>query len=165
MDLTEVSKLLDHLHDELKGKITASATKAAANVVAKHARKIARRQLRGSEYSTGLLASKIKVSKVKPRKTTNDISALIYPANEPGHQPNRPGRVNPRFYTHLVEYGTRYIRARAFLRPALDIARDEAEQAFIKAAQKGVDKLIDKAHLRETDRLRLPSTSQATLRF
>ena len=61
------------------------------------------------------------------------------------------GRNNPggdTFYFRFLEYGTQYMSARPFLRPALEQNTQQAADAFIQTYKKGIDNAIKRAKKR-----------------
>lgn len=105
----ELARKLATLSEQMAGGELAVATRLGAEVVAEEA---AQRAPRGR---TGKLARSMttKVKKITPTRAT----VLAGPSSEG-------------FYGRFLEFGTSYIKARPFLRPAFDTKKDEAAKVI-----------------------------------
>jgi HK97 gp10 family phage protein len=107
----ELNNALREIGDRATGLALRKAAEAGAEVIADEAKQRA-------PVKTGQLRESITVAP-GPMKQ--------------GKAEYRIGPGKKAWYGSLIEFGTKFIPARPFLRPALDVAKDEAQEAVTKS--------------------------------
>lgn len=144
-ELTGVNELLANLanlNEIAKGKAGRSAMRAAAKVIQQHA--IANAMAIDDPETPNKIPINIAVQfNNKLFKATGDLSFRVGVAGgakfrklNPG---NKKGPGGDTWYWRLVEFGTKDIAARPFIRPALGENTQEATDAFLRRFQMAIN--------------------------
>lgn len=146
-EFAQVQKALAKLPGVLQEKVVVGATRAAAKVIANEAKERV-------PVRSGLLKKSIGVAKVKKSdtptghikfyvvpKSKNYVSAVLKSDGVTFGTMKFDKRV---YYAHMVEFGTKNMAARPFLRPAFENSGDKSVKAFQDYALKRVEKEIKK---------------------
>lgn len=129
--LAELKKSFTELSDSMQRGILRTALRQAARPVVRAARALV-------PVDTGLTKKAIG-TKVWLRK---DSVATVMIGVRRGKEGKR------HFLTHLLELGTRNMRARPFLRPALDSQKNAAVEALAAALKSRIDKVTARVRQR-----------------
>lgn len=145
----ELESALLRLPKELAAKVEASALRYGMMPV----RKAAQAKARGIK-DTGQLYKSIGLNVRRVRRKGQNINrytARVGPRGGfrittgtylRGKKKGRPIFRDPRFYAHLIEYGTSRMPARPFIRPALESSNDAIIAGLAKGYQIGFDKCV-----------------------
>jgi HK97 gp10 family phage protein len=134
-----VEEMLSRLPEANAKKVVQTSLRAGASVIRKQAK--ANLTANGS-VDTGALRNtltiykKAEVGKFGSMTVALRASGKLYMVVRGGD--GKPTRARPSKYAHFVEYGTEHSRAEPFFRPAVETKRDEAVQAIIEGAAKGL---------------------------
>ena len=129
----ELDAALKKLGLDLERKISRSAVRSGATVIAKEARLLA--PVSDDEEHKGTLKRSIKV--VARSKRVGDAVASV--VTRSGRKWR--ARKMDAWYAPMVEFGTKNMAARPFLRPALDAKSAEAIKRMSEVIQKRIAKL------------------------
>lgn len=125
--LDEILKTLDKMNDLTQKQVSAAA-KAGAKYIQKKAKEKAPVSLDGSHgRPKGFLKKSIKIKAEKSKTKGKKVYTV--------------GIGGGAFYGVFLEYGTKKIKARPFLRPALDNEKEELKRIMLGEVAKGVDKV------------------------
>lgn len=140
--LKEIEALLEKLPDRISANVLNAALRRGASVIAKEARK----NLRASPSIDSALLEKSISSRARRQKRKGkyvgravvSIGAqrVTTQVVRKGHK--KPVTATPSKYAHLVEFGTRKMKAEPFLRPALDTKGAEAIAVIGEAMSKRI---------------------------
>jgi HK97 gp10 family phage protein len=125
--LPELLRELKRLSDAGQGRVARNMAMAGARVVAKHARALAPRD-------TGKMASMIKARRGRNQVAKGQALAFA----------NSRSRLS-----HLHEFGTSKMRARPFLRPALDANGAEIRAKMVEIGLRGLEREIKRQQVIE----------------
>ena len=103
-------------------KITAEIENRAMDRLEKAGEAVANRARGIVPVGTGLLKSTIRVTRLKGDPKLN---IRVYAGNRVQGGSSKKGAARGAFYAHMVEYGTVKMKARPFLRPALNASKGE----------------------------------------
>lgn len=141
-----VQDALKKLPATLQQKVVTGATRAAASVIAKEAKK-------NVPVRTGLLKKSIAVRMVPKRKTEAGhvkfyaltLSKLKFSAKATvDGKKAKLKATRYAFYGHMVEFGTSKMAAHPFMRPAYESSAETSVKAFQEYALKRTEKEIAK---------------------
>lgn len=130
---------LANLGEGVELRILRRATKAAAEV-------IKQREIQGARRveDSGLLADSIRLHMEGDKKQAK-VRAHIRPSGKPvmvaqtgPDGVKRERRTRASAYAHLVEFGSKDVRARPFVRPAVEGTKGERDAAFMGEVEKGI---------------------------
>jgi HK97 gp10 family phage protein len=138
--LKELDDLLKSLPEEIQRKALASANLAGAQVLREEARSRAPVRSEGGPMKVGKNASKARL----PGFLRASIKAWRIKGSGKGSVTHGVGARGMAFYGKFLEFGTKYISPRPFLRPALDAAYLRAIEAVGKVLKQKVEKEIVK---------------------
>ncbi len=147
LNLQSVDK---NVRKKLLRKAITKATQPVAKAAKRGARDVVNQVAANDEVgqamkSSGLMAKSIG-SKVKTYPS-GVVVGLVGPRSgfnrqvgvrKRGAKIGQPINVDPIFYAHLVEYGTRRSRAKPFMRPAWDQTKDQAQAAIVSVLTDGI---------------------------
>lgn len=143
----EVQKALEELPAVMKEKVVVGATRAATKVIADEAK-------RNVPVDTGLLKKSIGVSKAKKSDTEqNHVKFYVVPkskilfSKKVTLADGSIGKLKSKiyaYYAHMVEFGTKNMAPRPYLRPAYQNSAKKAVQAFQDYALKRVEREVRK---------------------
>lgn len=143
----DVKKALEKLPGVVQEKVVVGATRVATKVIADEAK-------RNVPVDTGLLKKSIGVAKAKKRDTKDGhVKFFVVPkskilfSKKVNLADGGTGKVKVKthaYYAHMVEFGTKNMAARPFLRPAFEHSADASVRAFQQYAFKRVEKEIAK---------------------
>ncbi|MFT7880710.1 MAG: HK97-gp10 family putative phage morphogenesis protein [Sulfurimonas sp.] len=145
-EFLQVKKALEKLPGALQEKVVVGATRAAAKAVADEAKERV-------PVRTGLLKKSIGVAKAKKRDTElGHVKFYVVPKSKiaftaKGKVDGMGVKVKTKthaYYAHMVEFGTKNMAARPFLRPAFEDSADKSVDAFQEYALKRVEKEVRK---------------------
>jgi len=129
----ELRNAIEKLPQEIQKRALKSALTLGARVIAKNARKRARKESGALKKSIGLVV----------RSKPNDQYAVI--GARSGFTTEYKGKMrNPAKYAHLVEFGTSTAPANPFLRPAVEESRQEVFNKMSQGIEKAVDRAVKK---------------------
>ena len=133
----ELIRMLDRLPVKISRKVVPAAASKSMTPVSTMAKKLVRRQTRG----TGLLARSIG----KKRKIYRASGNTIVVVGVRMEFKRKSGTRNPSKYAHLVEYGHQVrggglVAARPFLRPALQRNVEKIKATMSREIMKGIEK-------------------------
>jgi HK97 gp10 family phage protein len=111
---SELESTLRRLPVRLARRSLSSAVGAAATVVAAEAR-------RRAPVDTGRLRSNIYRFKLRGRQTDHSVAYGVSVRTK-----GKSGTAKNAFYWRFVEFGTRFVRARPFLRPGFEASKGRA---------------------------------------
>ena len=134
-----VLRVLDGLDREVRKKIMGKAAWAAMTPVLKSAKA---RVTRNSDR-TGMLANSLK----RKRKSYGDGTFTwvgIGPDKSVVLLDTEFGKIVPSNYAHLIEFGTVRMKARPFLRPALDANFNRIQTIMANKTRKGIATYLKK---------------------
>lgn len=141
-----VQNALSKLPGAIQDKVVVGASRAAAKVIAEDAK-------RRVKVDTGLLKKSIAVAKAKKADTPKGIVRFyVVPktnvkfsakATVGGKSAKVKGKTSS-FHAHFLEFGTKNMQARPFLRPAMEATKDSTVKAFQDYALKRVEKEVKK---------------------
>lgn len=141
LGVEEMEALFKALPQAMQKNVLTSAVRKGSRII----QKAAKRNLQVSgTIRTGLLHHSINF-KIKVYKSGIVYAAIGARRDVVGTTPEGK-RIRPANYIHLVEgeFGTRHIRARPFLRPALDNNRTNVFNTMIREARRGMTRNIKK---------------------
>lgn len=137
---------LADLGEAIEMRVLRRATKAAAEVI--KAREIA--GARRVEDS-GLLADSIRLHMESDRKRAK-VRAHIRPSGRPvmvaqtgPDGVKREKRTRASAYAHILEFGSRHVTARPFVRPAVSGTESDRDAAFTAEVEKGIRQAIKRS--------------------
>ena len=122
--LDELDRAVKKLPQRLQRRVLNTALRASGRVIQKRAKSLA-------PVKSGVLRRSIVVRTGKARKG----SATVFVTTTKGK-----GEKNDAWYAHLVEFGTKLVRARPFLRPAFDETQKEQLDAIGQTLAAGIIK-------------------------
>lgn len=132
--LRELKKALDALPDKINKKVLDSAVRAGANVIKKEAQsnvniRPTQNDNEGGKRNRapGSLRKGISVAKVKGTGTR--VHFVV-------------GTRKKAFYGRFLEFGTKHIAPRPWLRPAYESKKAAAQAAFVKSLSRGLKREI-----------------------
>lgn len=142
----KVSAKLQALPAEMRGKPGRSALGQAVRVTTNQAKSNA---LRVNDPETGRAIADNVVQRFRSKvfKRTGDLMISVGVATEKGRIPPGNPDTGPNGNTphwHLIELGTEKVRARPFLRPALEATIDRVQVVFADRLGKAIDKAAKK---------------------
>ena len=152
----ELMKAIDQLTGSAQRRIARPAIRAAASIVNKAAKSNLPRRgwatttSKGRTFTyarTGALRRSIGV-KMKTYRNSGAVVAIVGPRSKPSFKAQIPLRsrvADPLRYAHLLERGTKFSKARPFLRPALDNNRVRIRQTLIAKMREGLRKEAERA--------------------
>lgn len=147
----ELEAALLKLPEELAKKVEADALRGGMTPVRKAAQTYAKRV-----RDTGQLYKSIGLNIRRVRKKGQNINrytarvgprggfGIILGTKSRGKNKGKPIRRDPRFYAHLIEYGTSSQPARPFIRPAIESSESAIIAGLAKGYEKGMAKIIRK---------------------
>jgi HK97 gp10 family phage protein len=149
----ELEAALLKLPPELAKTVEAAALRAGMVPVRKAAIGYA-----GKSKRTGLLQKSIGLTVRRIRRKMQYVNRytarvgprggfrqpLLTPSGKQATRKGRPAFQDPRYYAHLVEYGTAKHPAQPFIRPALEAVQGEILAAMAKGYAKGMDRVVRK---------------------
>jgi HK97 gp10 family phage protein len=125
--LADIIKTLEKINEFTQKQITAAA-KAGAVAAQKKAKEKAPVSLDGSHGKPkGFLKKNIKIKAEKSKEKGKKVYSI--------------GISGEAFYGVFLEYGTKRINARPFLRPAIDSQTEEIKKIVLTKLGEGVDKI------------------------
>lgn len=134
--LKEIQERLERLSPDLAKKAMGKALAAGGRVLATEI------QLKAPKR-TGELALSV-LAKGKTSEHGGYIRVGIRYRKKRAATSRRPGKVpsteDPGIYSRFLEYGTRNMAARPFVRPSYDAKKDEATQAFVDTLKEWIEK-------------------------
>ena len=139
--MKELKEKLKRVSDDMINKGGRSALRSAANVIRKEARLRAERL--GDPSTPERIADNIVVrwDRKTFRKTGNPAFRIGVQGGAKGNA-KRQGKGGDTFYWRFLEFGTKNMPARPFMRPALDAKQQEAVQRFVEVYKKQLDKSL-----------------------
>jgi len=126
VDMGDLLKKLRKLPSKVRDKVVVGAVRASAKPIIKEARALAPKR-------TGNLAKSIGANKRRSKGTIVHFSV----------SPRKGGKYDG-WYAHFVEFGTRKMAPRPFLRPAFENKGEEAINAAKEYMRKRIDKELAK---------------------
>jgi HK97 gp10 family phage protein len=140
--LKELQTALRQLPKELQGKVLTAALRDGARIVINDAKVRAPKATephfvgKGKELvQPGNIARNIMVRKVKDTDNTATVSVGIRAKGKAGKNA---------FYWRFLEFGTKFISARPFMRPAFESKKHEVAEAIKTALRKRIDAAVIK---------------------
>lgn len=129
----EIEALLKQLPDKVARKVVGQSLRRGGTSLVKRAKA----NLESNQsVDSGLLKSKIGVRQSKGKAAVG----ILKGSQTVTRKGRKPERATPTRYAHLIEFGTKNIPAKPFLRPALDEGGSEAIKIIGEAMGKGVMK-------------------------
>lgn len=143
--LAEARAQLADLGEAVEMRVLRRATTAAGGVIKNKIVAGAKRV-----EDSGLLADSIRMH-VKVDRKLAKVQVHIRPAGKPvmvaqtgPDGVKREKRTRASAYAHLVEFGSKHVPARPFVRPAVESTEAERNAAFTREVEKGIDKELKK---------------------
>ena len=139
--IKELKEKLKSVSDDMINKGGRSALRSAANVIRKEAKERAERL--DDPNTPERIADNVVVrwDRKTFRKTGNPAFkvGILGGAKK---DPKKRGRGDDTYYWRFLEFGTAKMRAKPFMRPAIDTKQKEAIDKFVEAYKKQLDKLM-----------------------
>ena len=125
--MKDVMKKLNKLPEKVQKRVITGAVRASAKPIVQEAKRLA-------PVKTGNLKKSIGITKIRSKSKTEVVFAV---------SPRKTAKYDG-FYGRFVEFGTRKMSPKPFLRPAYEKMSDECLRAFREYMIKRIDKELAK---------------------
>ncbi|MGL4640670.1 MAG: HK97-gp10 family putative phage morphogenesis protein [Shewanella sp.] len=139
--LKELDAALSNLKSEVANKVIFRAALTGAKVIQKEAQ--ARAPVGTKPHKLGKNGETVQPGNLKRSIVTRRVKKTTFDARY--DVDIRKSKRRGAFYGRFLEYGTKFMAAQPFMRPALSVAGESAKNAAIDALRKGIDNATRKA--------------------